>query len=419
MRRRTGLIALLTATTISVLGSRMTAVAVPWLVLSSTGSAALTGVTAAAGLLPYAIASGLIGPLVDRIGSRRVSVAADAASAVVVGAIPVMHAAGHLPFGLLLALVAVAGVLRGCGDTAKNGAILPQSIAESGIDTTRVTSLDDGLTRAGGMLGTIGAGGLIVWLGGATDVIVADALSFAICALMVATLVRVGGPIETHDEEPERYVSALRSGLAYVRSDRLALGITLMLFVTNLLDQAYSAVLVPLWAHDVYRSPVGIGLISASAGIGALVGSVVYTALAPRLPRWAPFTIGFIVAGAPKFLVLGLGASVGPIVVVGFFSGVAVCVLNPILGAVILERVPGRMLARVNGLGIAVSIAGTPVGALLGGWLGGYGARLALLIVGGTYGLATLTPFFGRFWRQMDDRPPLVAPVPELVGEPG
>ncbi len=57
----------------------------------------------------------LAGPLIDRIGARRVAISCDVLSMLVVGLIPLLHLAGALSFPLLLVLVAVAGGLRGPG----------------------------------------------------------------------------------------------------------------------------------------------------------------------------------------------------------------------------------------------------------------------------------------------------------------
>lgn len=438
MRRRTGFVGLLIATTVSLVGSRMTTVALPWLILVATGSAARTGVVAAAELVPYVAACALIGPVIDRIGSRRMSVAGDAVSAVVVASIPFLFHEHDLGFLALVGLVMAAGGLRGIGDTAKHGAMFPQTVAESGIEMTRATSLIDGSSRAASMVGALLAGGLIYWLGGAANVLYLDAFSFFVCAVLVGGLVRVSGRVEPRaddqaaagsvqgsraqgssvDERKETYWTALRSGVRYMVGERLILGLTLMLLVTNMMDQAYSSVLVPLWAHNIFGSPLGIGLLSASFGIGAIVGNIAFTALAPRLPRWAPYTFGFIVIGGPRFVVLAMGGHAWLLVVTGLVNGLAVAAINPILSAVLYERIPEHMQARVNGIGMAISSAGMPAGALLAGWLGEYGTRFALLTVGALYFLATLAPLFGRFWRDMDIRAVPNAPAelePSLV----
>ncbi|NUR70960.1 MAG: MFS transporter [Hamadaea sp.] len=411
MNRRAPLAGLLLASTLSLLGSRMTMIALPWLVLVSTGSAAKTGLVGAAELVPYVLACALGGPVIDKIGGRRISVVADLLSLVVVGAIPLLHRSGGLGLPVLMVLVAVAGLLRGFGDTAKRGAMFPQVVAKSGVEMTRAATLVDGTSRAAGLIGGILAGPLIVWFGDAADVLLLDAVSFGLCALLVGLLVRVPGKA---DRAAEPYGVALRGGLAYLRGDRLVLGLILMLFVTNMLDQGFSAVLVPLWARDIFGTPVGIGLVGGSFGLGAVLGNIAFGFLAPRLPRWALFSVGFLIAGAPRFFFLAFGAPAWSIVVLGLIDGVAIAAVNPILSAVMYERVPEHLQARVQGLGTAVAFAGMPLGALAAGWLGEYGAQLALIVCGVAYLLATLAPFVGKFWREMDRRP---APVvtPELV----
>jgi MFS family permease len=402
MNRRLPLAGLLVASSLSLLGSRMTMVALPWLVLVTTGSAAKTGLVGAAELVPYVLACALGGPVIDRVGGRRISVVADLLSLVVVGAIPLLHSGGHLGLPTLAGLVAVAGLLRGFGDTAKRGAMFPQVVAKSGVEMTRAASLVDGFSRAAGLTGAILAGPLIVWLGDAADVLLLDAASFGLCALLVALLVRVPGK---SSKEREPYGAALRGGLRYLRGDRLVLGLILMLFVTNMLDQGLSAVLVPLWAQEIFGSPVGIGLVGGSFGLGAVLGNIAFTFVAPRVPRWAMYSVGFLIAGAPRYFFLAFGAPGWSIVVLGLIDGLAIAAVNPILSAVTYERIPEHLQARVQGLGSAVAFAGMPLGALSAGWLGEYGARFALIVSGLAYLLATLAPFVGKFWREMDRRP--------------
>lgn len=417
--RRAGFAGLLIASTLSLLGTRMTMVALPWLVLITTGSSAKTGIIGAAELLPYVLACAFGGPLIDRIGGRRVSIVTDALSALAIGAIPLLHESGRLSFPALTGLVALAGLLRGFSDSAKRGAMFSQAVAQAGIEMTRATSLKDGLFRTAGLVGMLLAGVLVVWLDGAARVLLVDAASFAVCAILVAALVRVPGKAQ-HTGEPEAYHLALLGGLKYLRRDRLVLGLIAMLFLTNLLDQGFFSVLLPLWANDIFASPIGISIVGASFGIGAVVGNIVFTIAAPRLPRWAPFTFGFLIAGGPRLAVLAFDAPTWMIIVVFAIAGIAIAGVNPILGAVSYERIPEHLQTRVLGLATAVAYAGMPLGALLCGWLGELGVKTALLIVGAIYLLTTLAPFTGKMWREMDRRPapPTAQPTPEGAPAP-
>ncbi|HEY9481329.1 MAG TPA: MFS transporter, partial [Micromonosporaceae bacterium] len=122
--RRTPFAALLSAYVVSMLGTSMSELAVPWLVLTTTGSAGKTGLVAFAQMLPYVMMQALAGPVVDRVGLRRSYVWGNLTAAVAVGAVPLMYATGALSLGVLIGLVAVAGAVRGAGDCA-NMALVP------------------------------------------------------------------------------------------------------------------------------------------------------------------------------------------------------------------------------------------------------------------------------------------------------
>ncbi|MEO6887361.1 MAG: MFS transporter, partial [Ktedonobacteraceae bacterium] len=77
---RLPLYTLFCANTISVTGSSLTLIAVPWFVLQTTGSAARVGFTGVAEVLAIIVAGLLGGVLIDRLGYKRSSVLADLAS---------------------------------------------------------------------------------------------------------------------------------------------------------------------------------------------------------------------------------------------------------------------------------------------------------------------------------------------------
>jgi MFS family permease len=412
--RRGPLVALLTAEVVSMIGTRMSALALPWFVLATTGSAAKTGVVAFAELLPYVVACAAGGPLIDRLGARRVSVAADAGSAAFVAAVPLLH--HRVGFAGVVALVAVVGGLRGFGDTSKS-VMFPRAVALSTMDLTRAASLHDGLARLATLLGAP-AGGLLIAALDAPVVLLVDAATFAVGAVIVAAAVRVGPPPPVQRREP--YLRALRTGLDYLRRNHLVAALIVMVFFTNLFDAAYTSVLMPLWASE-RGSSVVLGALFATFAVGAVLGNVVFTAYAPRAPRYLLFTVGFLVGGAPRFVAVAL-ADDWVVFAVSFAAGLGIAAINPILGAVRYERVPEPMLARVQGLSVAFAWAGIPLGALLGGWLAdAAGLRWALLGAGALYLVVTLVPFTHPMWRGLDERPgatPAAAPIPAPRARP-
>jgi MFS family permease len=120
----------------------------------------------------------------------------------------------------------------------------------------------------------------------------------------------------------------------------------------------------------------------------------------------------------PRFAVLALGFPLWSVLLVLFVGGFGSGFLNPILGAVIYERIPVAMMGRVSSLNTALCWSLIPLGGLLGGLLiSTVGLAPALLVTGGAYLLTTMAPPAFPGFRQFDERP-AAAPVHDAVPHP-
>ena len=163
-----------------------------------------------------------------------------------------------------------------------------------------------------------------------------------------------------------------------------------MVGITNLLDAAFAAVLMPVWARESGNGPTAIGLMGSVLGAAAVGGSLIAATVAHRLRRRVVFFTGFLLAGAPRFLILASDAPMGVVLAVFAVSGFGAGFLNPYLGAVLFERVPRRMLGRVNALGDSLAWAGIPLGGLIAGAaVASVGLVPVLLACGVSYFLTT------------------------------
>ena len=183
---RVPLIAYLVANVVSLCGTRVSAIAIPWFVLVTTGSPMKTGLVAFAEMTPLVLCKAFGGPLIDRIGGRRISVSADLVSTFVVALIPLLHVLHLLSFPALLTLVAIAGALRGPGDAAKH-TLVPDIAAAAKVPLERVTGLESTTERLSGFIAYGIAGGLIT-LVGTVNALWVDAISFAVCAALIRDL---------------------------------------------------------------------------------------------------------------------------------------------------------------------------------------------------------------------------------------
>jgi MFS family permease len=414
MSSRRPLYGWLSAEAISLTGTRVSMVALPWFVLTTTGSATKTGLVALAEMLPLVVLKVLAGPVIDRVGARRVAITCDLLSVLAVGAIPLLHETGRLSFPVFLLLVALAGSLRGPGDAAK-ASMTPAVVAQAGVPMERATGLHSTVERTAGLLGAAAAGGLVAWLG-AAEALVVDALSFGLSAMVLAWATTRSSLRGSRQARPPEgaYLTELKEGWTFLRGDRVLLGIAVMVSLTNLLDMAYAAVLVPVWAEATTGSAATVGLVFATFGGAAALGSICAASWADRLPRYRTYLIAFLVCGAPRYVVFALDVPLWAVLATCVAGGFAAGFINPILGAVLFERIPEPLMGRVTSLSTAMSYALIPFGGLLGGLLvAGIGLSPALLIVGAAYLAVTMLPAVDPRWREIDVRPePAPARVP-------
>lgn len=418
--RRAPLLGLIGAYLVSGAGTALSAIAIPWLVLVTTGSAVATGLVGFAEMAPYVLLQATAGPLVDRVGLRRTFLIGNLVAAAAVFAVFLLGALHDLPLGALVALVAVAGAVRGAADAASTPMIPPLARLAHWSDE-RAVGLYSGANRAALLVGMPLAGVLVALVGPAVTILI-DSLSF-LCAVVVvaATVPRVRQEPETPAAAPRlgprAYFAELREGLRFLRTDRLLLSLMALIVLTNLLDQAMSAVFLPVWAHDRVHDAVAFGVVGGASGLGMLAGVLLTAWLGRRLPRWLTFACCTLLASAPPFFAVAGWTSVVAIAAVFFVCGVFGGVPNPIIGAVQYERVPALLQTRVLGAMKASAYLGVPFGSLLGGLLAqGVGLTWACVGAGVVMLLATIAPLVFPVWRQLD-RPASVQGSPRFDPE--
>ncbi|MEU0154432.1 MFS transporter [Micromonospora fulviviridis] len=418
MSRRWGPLAgLLTAHTVSLTGNMLTLIALPLYVLAETGSPAATGLAGAFATAPVVLGGAFGGVLVDRIGYRRASVLADLVSGVTVAAVPLLHATVGLPFPALLGLVFVSGLLDTPGQTARI-ALLPEAATAAGVPIERAIGWFEATERGARLIGAPVAGLLVSALG-ALPVLAVDAVTFAVSALAVAVLVPASLRPAADPGQSAGYWRDFAAGLRFLAREPLLRAMVLLVLVTNLFDATKSNVLMPVVAARDLGGAAAFGLLVGAMGGGAVVGSLLFSAVGHRLPRRATFVTAFAVAGAPPFWALAAAPPLPVIAAVCLVSGLAAGAINPLIGAVKLERVPATMRARVYGVIGAGAWAAMPVGAVGAGLAADrFGTTATLVTVGAGYLLVVLTPLLGGPWRHRRRPAPPEQPQPDRSPTP-
>ena len=385
------LYSLFIANAISLVGNVFSAIAIPWFVLQTTGSATQTGITGFFTIMPVVLAGFLGGTLIDRLGYKRTSIISDIASGVTTALIPLLHFTIGLEFWQLMVLVFLGALLDTPGGTAR-AALLPELAEQAGMPIERATSLTHVIERGSRLVGAPLAGFFIGILG-TENVLWLDAASFFVSAGIIGLVIIT--PARAQKETAGgNYFGELRDGLRFVAHDQLLLSIVLMIMLTNFLDSIFGGVVRPVYVKEVFGDALNLGLLIAANGGGAVIGGLIFAVVGHRLPRHATFVSAFVLTGfqfwvyamQPPFYVLALTV---------LFTSIGAGPLNPIIGAVEFERIPQTMRGRVFGAVTAGAWIAMPLGMLLGGVLTeSFGTFPILIGLGITYTIITLSMAF-------------------------
>jgi MFS family permease len=399
-RHRTPLFALFGGNAISMIGNGITAIAIPWFVLETTGSAAKTGLVGFAGMLPFVLAGFFGGAIVDRLGHKRASVIADIASGITVGMIPLLYHTVGLAFWELIVLVFLGALLDTPGRTARV-ALMPNLAARAAVSLERVNAADQMLNSATLLVGPTLAGLLIALLG-TSNVLWLDAASFAVSALLIASL--VPPPPFVKEDRTTSYLEEVREGLRFIRDDNLLRAILAPATVVNFLMTPLFGVVLPVYAARTYGNAVAYGALIAGFGGGTLAGSIVYGVVVERLPKRVTTVAAFALGGSPIWILAfqpSLPISIGLIAL----TGLALSPLNPIVGTVLLKRTPERLRGRVLGAVTSLATILSPLGIITFGFALDW-AGLGIALIGISAGLMLVGLYVARepAFKELDAR---------------
>jgi MFS family permease len=398
MSRRAPLYALYAADTISLSGNAIAQIAIPWFVLTETGSATLTALVVFFNFVPIVLAAFFGGVVVDRLGFRTTSVVADLASSAAVAAIPLLHTTVGIEIWQLMALVFLGALLDAPGATAR-AALFPDVVELARVPMERASGFRSGIQQGSQLVGAP-LGGVLVAAFGATGALWLDAASFLGSAALVVFF--VPRPHAADGEAPRgSFFSELAGGLRFIWHRPLVKALLLMVLLTNLVE-APATVVLAVFAEEEYGSAANFGLFVGVLGGAALAGALAYSAIGHRLPRRRTFLVCFSVV---PISYLGLAVlpplpiALAALAVGGFAAGP----INPLLFTVMTEIVPSELRGRVYGAVRAGAWAAIPLGILLGGvMVAVVGVAATFLAMGVLLAAVVGYGFFNPAFRKMD-----------------
>lgn len=347
--RNRGLLGLLARDVVSLTGSQMTWLALPWFVLTTTGSASRMAVVLAVESASLAVFGFLSGDLAARLGARRTMLVADAVRVPLVAAVPLLHALDALSFPLLLVLVAAISAVA-APSFASKASILPELVGEDEKTLTEANALLQATSRITIVLGPALAGALIA-LVGAANVLLIDAVTFAVGFALVAVLVRAGGRVE-----PDEHARGLTAGFRFLARDPLLRPWSIAIVVGDAGWLVLFAAMPVLVLESFGEQPQLLGWIWGGWGLGAVLGSLVTFRIVSRLDRMLVASVGELTMILPLWLLLAdlpAAGIVGLMWVSGFVNGI----INAPIWTIFTLRTPAALRAKA----ISVIVIATAV----------------------------------------------------------
>ena len=397
---------------LSSLGDSMTRVALIWFVYQQTGSAKALGLLSVCYVGPILVGGLIAGSLLDRFDRRAVMVVDNLIRGTAVALVPLLYAFGRLELWHIYAVAVVYGLLMMIS-LAGGPSLIPSLVTEDQLIT--VNALEMLGFTVGGVLGPVLAGVLIPIIG-APNVLVVDAVSYAVFAVALSQ-VRLLEPMEsTASSEKSPY--RLKDAFRLLRANNILLSTTLM-FMTFNIGQGFLFVWLPIYASKTLGQGATVyGLLLGVLAVGELISSVLAGSIKLPLSLGSSICLFQFSAGLALVpLVMGhLWIALICVMLNGFFSAPLTIWAQTLRMAIIPERLRGRTFALLRML-----MQGTgPVGGAAAGFLLPLlGVRMMIGLTGLITGFPGLVGSQVRELREgggivpdvRDDEPPLQMPA--------
>ncbi|MEC4272868.1 MFS transporter [Adlercreutzia sp. R25] len=402
---------------LSLLGNSVAGVALPLVLLATTGDALAAGTLALICAAPQFLIGLVGGALIDRFNRRDVSVISDILSAASVALLPVVDAVWGLSFGWFVALGLVGAVGDIPGMTARD-ALVPAVCERDGRSLQKFMGLTQSLDSLVVIVGPALAAFLMGSVGAVNALWFTAVMSLA-AALTTLTLPRAIGRIGGKDVPAgnegasavgpgERGIvsgawNALHSGARVLfAGDALLRSSMFISFGIVMIMGSFQGLVLPVH-FTAAGTPELLGYVLSAMSAGMLASSLGYAALASKLRRRTWFVLS-LAGMALGILGLGLLPSFPLLAFSALLLGLAAGPLSALLGFFIFDRIPAEMRGSALGTQNSLTLAAAPVAVFATSLaVEAWGAGAAAIGLAACWFAATLWALSSRSLSSLDD----------------
>jgi MFS family permease len=398
---------------VSVLGTQLTTVAVPYQVYQLTHSSLVVGLVSITQLFPLIAGSLLGGSVADAMDRRRLLMAAQVLMAACSAGLAVNADLGPSLWPLFV-LPALAAGFSGL-DSAGRNAIVPNMVRRSEVSTAN--AIFQSLFQLGLVAGPALAG-LLLEGAGVRFVYWLDVASFGVA--LVAVFMISPQPAGEAGHRPG--LRSVMEGLRYVRGKQAIEGAYLI--DINAMVFGMPRALFPALAATSFGGGAStLGFLYAAPGAGALVGALT-TGWVSRIQRQGLAVIVAVIAWGAAITCFGLVPWLPAALVLLAAAGCADVISAVFRSTIIQLAVPDALRGRLAGLQIAVVTGGPRIGDLESGVVAtAFGDTVSIVsgglaCIAGALLLARLLPGFRRQRMEPGHHDPVASAEGEQLARP-
>lgn len=343
----------------SLVGTWMQNVAQSWLVYQLTGSPLYLGIVSFASAVPVLFLSLWAGLIIDRVPKRKLLIVTQSSMLALAFILSADVFLGWVQPWHIVILSFLLGVANTFDAPARQAFVVDMVARE---DLQNAIGLNSAIFQMARIIGPTIAGITLAFVGAAWCFFL-NGVSF-IAVIVGLWLMHVPPTIGARKDASQ--LAQIRQGLGFIRHNQVVLTLLGMVAVANIFAFGYSA-LMPAFAQDVLNSgPTGLGLLSASVGVGALIGALAVASLDQFQHKGMLLTLGNLFF--PAMVLLFATSRVFPLSILFLVgAGLGFMVQNAMTNTLIQLAVPDELRGRVMSVYMLVFQGFFPLGSLMAG----------------------------------------------------
>lgn len=375
-------------------GNSAVHVAIPWLVLETTGSSAQAGIVLGLSGLSVIFTAPLIGGLIAILGARPVSVWADIISGTSVLLFPIIGTLFGLNIASLLVIAIFGAMFDPAGGTARKSLIQPV-VEKEGLSLTKFNGTYEAVATIGTVIGPTAAALAISIIGvNATFYVIAVVFVFASATASLIPVITVRGEKSTVFSV-SNVVGETRLGVSTLWRDKPLLSLVGLYTMLTAIYMPVESIVLSRYFQDL-DEPQTLGFVLSAMSVGIVIGALQFHRAVRMLSPRNLVVISMSLIGA---VVCGMAFLPGAIAFIGLglALGLAFGPVSPLTNYLVQRRVPQHLHGPVFGTQFSLTHLALPAGTLaLGLIVQSVSIAPLLFVIGALFITVTLiVGFFG------------------------